>query len=981
MTKYTIKDKKGIFEIDGIWMRGYCGMCDCKKIMILAPHQDDEIILCGSFLNKLVELQYQIFVVFMTNGDYEEGIGIIRLKEALEVMRLYHIPEERVIFMGYANEYDKNGPHIYNASEGQIVYSQFGNGQTYGLPHHPEYYYQKTGRHHTYQRENLVTDLYDIMMEIVPDIIFATDMEIHPDHKANSLFLDEVLGKCFRENASFRPIVLKKPEYNSAWFGKRDYNVFNNAQAEYNHGRVYVNNQVSQFSNPYIRWNDRLRLPIDEYARTLCTEDNIVYQALKTYDSQNAIDHFDMLLNSDVVFWKRRTDSLTYNADITVSSGEAYYLNDFKIVDSTDIKRKSTDEWNVNASVWRPVITDKMPTVTIALKEETLISEVRIYQEFCPESQVLESDLIMDGQEIIEVGSLEKRRPTIIRFSPRRVKKIEYIIKKCSKERKLPGITEIEVYPVKYRQMKHIKIMLNDNFIYDYFTEGELHDKLQIYQIYDDASADTAKDLSDYHVALTDMEGNGIAKEKYIRNGHLYGILESPIKIYVTSKNNAAICDEIVIYKRQHGKNKGKRFQNTEKFFEQIEKAYYVLGEKEYLSFLKKEYYLYKSQMNIVKCNILKAEFARRFYSLRHQAALTENEKEECKCFLMTGEIQPIMPRYIKEYLRGLAAVKAEYCLSRRIYLIGTPDHYNIGDHIITYATCVFLQDIVPEIEIIEISMKEFPRKLPELQKNIRQDDILILQGGGNMGNIYWRNERIRREIIKRFYNNKIIIFPETIYYTKDCEGTADLAISQSIYEKAAKLVICAREKVSYEIMNEVYPWNTVILVPDMVCYLEPNISVSREKVKLFYRSDLEKSISEALKQKIEEFLKDRKLDYEYKDMMHLGKGYIGKANRDRIVWNKIKEIAGAKLVITDRLHAMILSVITGTPCLVIAEYNHKIESAYYTWFETVPYIVLLKDSSKLEEKAKALLEMPRQPNIKFKDKYEALIMSLKEEL
>lgn len=954
-------------------------MCDGKRIMILVPHQDDEIILCGSFMTRLVELQYQIFVVFMTNGDYEENIGSVRLQEALAIMRLYRIPEEQVIFMGYANEYDASGPHIYNAPEGETVFSQFGNGQTYGLPHHPEYYYQKTGRHHAYRRENLIADLYDILSEIMPDIIFATDTEIHPDHKANSLFLDEVLGRCFREISTFRPIVLKKPEYNSGWFGKRDYSVFNNAQAEYNRSRVYVNCQTAQFSNPYIRWEDRLRLPIDENARALCVEDNIVFQALKIYDSQNAIDHFDMLLNSDVVFWRRRTDSLTYDADITVSSGSAFYLNDFKIVDSTDIKRKCVDEWKADASIWKPLLSDKTPTITVELKEESLISEVVIYQEFCPVSEVLESDLILDGQETITVGRLEKRKPTNIYFSPRRVKKIEYVIRKCSKETEVPGITEIEVYPVRPKQIKYIKIMLNDNFIYDYFVEKELHGKLEIYQIYDDASADIAADLSDYHINITDMAGNSINNNIHIRNEHLYGIPKNTIKICVTNKHNKNICDEIIVYKRRHKKNKNKMFLDMQKFYEQIEKAYYILGEKDYLLFLKKMYYMYKSQKDIIKRNFLKAEFAYRFYHLICKRNLTESEKEDGRCFMLTGETQPGISKYIRTYLRGKDEIETRSKTAKRLYLIGTPNHYNMGDHIIAYATYVFLKDVVPEMEIIEISMKEFPCKLPQLQKEIQKEDILILQGGGNMGNIYWRNERIRREIIKRFYRNKIIIFPETIYYTRDCEGSADLAISQEIYAKAENLVVCAREEASYEIMKKTYPLNTIILVPDIVCYLEPAIQMNREKVKLFYRNDLEQSISETIKADIEEFLKERELDYEYSDMMRFERGYIGSANRDRNVLDKIRDVAGAKLVVTDRLHAMILSVITGTPCLVISEYNHKIESTYYTWFETVPYVRLLKDRRRLKAEIEILLSMDHQDTPYFIDKYEPLIMSLKE--
>ena len=84
--------------------------------------------------------------------------------------------------------------------------------------------------------------------------------------------------------------------------------------------------------------------------------------------------------------------------------------------------------------------------------------------------------------------------------------------------------------------------------------------------------------------------------------------------------------------------------------------------------------------------------------------------------------------------------------------------------------------------------------------------------------------------------------------------------------------------------------------------------------------------------------------------MMYNSKGYIGKANREFVVDKKIQEIASYKYVVTDRLHGMILCYITGTPCLVISKYNHKIKSFYNTWFRDVQYIRFVNNDSELEQ-------------------------------
>ena len=177
--------------------------------MILAPHQDDELILCGSFINRIKSKGYEIFIVFTTNGDYNKQVENIRLEESLKVAQIYGIPEENIIFLGYANEYDPGCKHIYNATEGEKVISQYGRTETQGLKNHPEFCFVRHGVHHVFTRSNFLNDLNEIITEIRPELIFSTGEEIHPDHSANSLFLDEVLGKIMRKDEGYHPTVYK----------------------------------------------------------------------------------------------------------------------------------------------------------------------------------------------------------------------------------------------------------------------------------------------------------------------------------------------------------------------------------------------------------------------------------------------------------------------------------------------------------------------------------------------------------------------------------------------------------------------------------------------------------------------------------------------------------------------------------------------------------------------------------------------------
>ena len=53
---------------------------------------------------------------------------------------------------------------------------------------------------------------------------------------------------------------------------------------------------------------------------------------------------------------------------------------------------------------------------------------------------------------------------------------------------------------------------------------------------------------------------------------------------------------------------------------------------------------------------------------------------------------------------------------------------------------------------------------------------------------------------------------------------------------------------------------------------------------------------------------------------------------RKSLVLSKLKEFAGCEIVLTDRLHGMIFSYITSTPCIAIANSTGKSQNAYNDW-------------------------------------------------
>ena len=68
-------------------------------------------------------------------------------------------------------------------------------------------------------------------------------------------------------------------------------------------------------------------------------------------------------------------------------------------------------------------------------------------------------------------------------------------------------------------------------------------------------------------------------------------------------------------------------------------------------------------------------------------------------------------------------------------------------------------------------------------------------------------------------------------------------------------------------------------------------------------------------------------------------------------------EFASAELVVTDRLHGMIFATITGTPCLVFSNNNHKVSESY-KWIHSLPYIKFIKTAEEAISFIPELLNM-----------------------
>lgn len=263
--------------------------------------------------------------------------------------------------------------------------------------------------------------------------------------------------------------------------------------------------------------------------------------------------------------------------------------------------------------------------------------------------------------------------------------------------------------------------------------------------------------------------------------------------------------------------------------------------------------------------------------------------------------------------------------------------HNNIGDIAIGVAEKRFFERYFPKAPKHFIYEPVFEKYRKTIAKQIRPGDVIVLRGGGSIGNTIM-HEKHREEIIRQFNKNLIVSMPQTMCFPETKKGRKEKARASKIYENNQNLLLIAREEKSFRDMQEAFPKTDVRLTPDIVMTMDFHLPVQeRDGILLCFRSDWEKCLSTEDAKTIEVACRRLSSAVQYTDM-YAEESFVPMEKRETVLAAKIAQFKKASLVITDRLHGMVFCAITGTPCIALTNYNHKVEQTYQ-WLKDLPYI------------------------------------------
>lgn len=287
--------------------------------------------------------------------------------------------------------------------------------------------------------------------------------------------------------------------------------------------------------------------------------------------------------------------------------------------------------------------------------------------------------------------------------------------------------------------------------------------------------------------------------------------------------------------------------------------------------------------------------------------------------------------------------------------LIATPIYTNLGDYAIVYAQLKLLYDCGIK-NVLELTRREYEILRKYLGNIIRDEDVIIIDGGGNIGTLWIEEEYKIRDIISRFSNNPIIVFPQTAFFENSKWGEAELDKSFSTFNSHKNLTIFCRDKDTYELFLNKFSVTRIYYVPDIVTYLKPSFSNERNDTCLLcLRDDKESVRSRQLENRIINCLEEHNIVYNKFSTMSEKK--VTKKNRFILLKNKLYGISRSKFMITDRLHGMLFAAITGTPCLAIDNISHKVKNGY-EWIKSLDYILFSESEETIEKSIKELIQL-----------------------
>ena len=410
-----------------------------KRIMILAPHPDDEVITTAGIIEDALSKGYPVKVVIATNGDYaatSQQTGRNRLQESINALQYLGLSADNIIPLGYGDTGADTAflSQLYQAAEDTLIASSVGS-TTYGIPGVLEdYHYQLTSSHGSYNRATFLYDLESAINGFRPADIYTTSLyDTHGDHVSLNLFTRDVIRGIIQQDAAFSPMLHEAVVHSTAedldW-----------PALESDPDPILSQARPQVLDNSILDWNEREAVTVPNDMLLVPRAFNRKQLALERYISQfgNLIAPY---VKSDEVFWKIDFSNRALTATVTASSEDtAAGKIAAKAIDATaegspHFPQKEWATQGETAGAWIQLTwTQAQPVTTIKLYDRPTIAD-----------NITSATLTFSDGSVVVVGALpQDGRPFTLTIPTRMATWVRLTVNTASGSS--VGLSEFEVF-------------------------------------------------------------------------------------------------------------------------------------------------------------------------------------------------------------------------------------------------------------------------------------------------------------------------------------------------------------------------------------------------------------------------------------------------------------------------------------------------------------------------------------------------------
>ena len=370
-------------------------------------------------------------------------------------------------------------------------------------------------------------DLKKNLVELRANIIFCADFDSQVEYKNLSAAFEKVLGEILREDKTYRPEVYKKFSCATALNSPPDFYAPNLLPTIHPKIGATDGYNFDIIDKANYAWENRVRFPVADVCQKSLLKNNPLSIAIFNYKNFRADLNALRILNSDEIFFERRTDNQAFTAKISSPK-----VCDFNILDA-EKKSSVTFDWAEGVQIQRLVIYGNFQD------EQSAKLEIKFTLDNL-QAKIDNTGIYLDNTFKVEGILPSHGLPLTIDTEKIFVRHAEIKAVEFGKDF---GIGEVEFFanvnPLRQVQ-PFIKITSGENFFYELFLPSEVEKlPINIYRFHVDDQIKISAESGDENILTAVVEGD----EEIILN------LRGAAEIILTAEvaGNPGIYDRTII--------------------------------------------------------------------------------------------------------------------------------------------------------------------------------------------------------------------------------------------------------------------------------------------------------------------------------------------------------------------------------------------------------------------------------------------------